>query len=232
MEGIYLAVNLFIVIQTVTSAVMCVYGYKWSKGLIATMSLYVGAAIGMLICGLFLENTQDSSVLLIIPICMVIFWILAYKSITLNHFLAGFLLAIKVSFMLITKMYEYSLINDSDALLVLPIIIGIIAGFLTCTMFNKYILFACTAFIGVTEFVPKMFELVNKTLFVATGDISFIFDPMSFILSIFGITIPSNGEVFFMIVLGIISFYLQKNSAEKLGMNYKGTIINDRNLKE
>lgn len=230
MEGIYLVVNLFIVIQTVTSAVMCVYGYKWSKGLIATMSLYVGAGIGVFVSAVLIERIQDPSVLIMAPLSMLIFWILAYKSITLNHFLAGFLLATKVSFMLVMKMYEYSIITDSDLLLALPVMVGLIAGCVTCLKFNKYILIACVAFIGVTEFVPKMFDLINKTLFVATGDISFIFDPLSFILSVFGITIPSNGEVFFMIVLGIVSFCLQYKNAERAGMDYGESIIDDRNL--
>ncbi len=230
METMIMIVNLFIVVQTVTSAIMCVYGYKWSKGLIAVMSSYVGGAIGIAISAMLI-NDVGAQILFIIPICAIIFSKLAYDIITLNHFLAGFLLAVKVSFMIITKIYEYSSSDNIEMLFILPIVIGIIVGVEACRKFNKYIVLACVAFIGATEFVPKLFEFINGTLFVATGDISFIFDPISFVLSLFGIEIPSGGEVFCILVLGIASFYYQKKKADMQGIDLSTTIMDDRNLK-
>lgn len=229
METIIIFANLFIVVQAVTSAIMCVYGYKWSKGLIAVMSSYVGVALGTVISMILIDGGVGFEILIIIPICAVAFSKLAYEIVALNHFLAGFLLAVKIAFMILTKMYENSMIEDSEVLFILPIGIGIIAGVASYQKFNKYILVACVTFIGVTEFVPKLFEFINGSLFVATGDISFIFDPITFILSLFGIEIPSGGEVLCMLVLGVASFYYQKNKVDKLGIDFSNKIIDDRN---
>lgn len=47
METLFLIADIFAIIQTVSSAVMCVYGYKWSRGLIAVMSSYIGTVIAV-----------------------------------------------------------------------------------------------------------------------------------------------------------------------------------------
>lgn len=232
MEGFYLILNVLTIIQMVTSAVMCVYGYKWSKGLIAIMSLDMGVVIGFLLSILFIQEGAGLGVLIIIPICAAGFSGLAYKNITFNHFLAGFLLAIKVSFMIVTKMYEHGMVEDIGWLFVMPVIIGAVAGIASCTVFTGYIVLACLAFWGAIEFVPKMFELINGTLFVATGDIGYIFDPISLVLSLFGIEIPSGGEVFFILILSGVSFYLQKVRAEQAGIDLSRKIVDDRDLKE
>ena len=232
METISLFVNIYIVIQTVTSAVMCVYGYKWSKGLIAVMASYVGVGIGIFICAFLMSNGVGPAAIILVPICGGVFSKLAYDIITLNHFLAGFLLAIKVGFMIFMKMFEYSIIDDFSYVFIFPVIIGIFVGIQSCRCFSKYILIACVAFIGATEFVPRLFELINGTLFFATGDISFIFDPISFLLSLVGITIPSGGEVFFMLVIGGISFYYQKSYVDKNNIDLSDKAIDDRHLND
>lgn len=229
MEIIFIFANLFIVVQTVTSAVMCVYGYKWSKGLIAVMSSYVGVAFGAALSMILIDEGVGLEIFIIVPIFAVAFSKLAYEIVALNHFLAGFLLAVKISFMILTKMYEYSMIESSELLFILPILIGVIAGMAAYRKFNKYIHIACIAFVGVTEFIPKLFELLNRSLFVATGDISFIFDPISFILSLFGIEVPSGGEVLCILVFGVISFCYQKNKVDKLGLDFSQKIVDDRN---
>lgn len=231
MEELYIIIDLFIVVQTITSGVMCVYGYKWSRGLIAIMSSYIGFGLGLLLSVLFLESMGFGSFILI-PICISIISGLAYKNITFNHFVAGFLLAIKVSFMIVTKMYENGMISDFGWLIIAPLIIGAFVGILSCTVFSNYIVLACLAFLGAVEFVPKVFEWINGTLFAVTGDWSYIFDPVSFILSIFGIEIPSGGEVFCILLLSVGGFYFQKLCAEKEGKLFNEVILDDRNLKE
>ncbi len=232
MEGLYLVVEAFIVIQTVTSGIMCVYGYKWGRALIATASSYVGVAIGLVICIMLFESGFGVESFIAIPTCAAAFSAMAYKNITLNHFMAGFLLATKISFMIITKVFEYGMSDDIGGLLVLPIIIGIIGGIVSCTKFTGYIVLACLAFWGSIDFVPKMFEWINGTLFAMTGDYSFIFDPISFLLSLFGIEIPSGGEVFFILLLTVGGFYFQKNRAESAGKDLSRKLVDDRNLFE
>lgn len=230
MEGLYLVVEAFIVIQMVTSGIMCVYGYKWGRALIATASSYVGVVIGLVVCIMLFESGFGIESTVAIPICAAGFATLVYKNITLNHFMAGFLLATKIAFMVITKAYEYEMAEDIGWLFVLPIIIGIMGGIASCTQFTGYIVLACMAFWGAIDFVPKMFEWINGTLFALTGDISFIFDPLSFLLSFFGIEIPSGGEVLCILLLTAGGFYFQKLQAEKEGKDLSRKLVDDRNL--
>ena len=65
-----------------------------------------------------------------------------------------------------------------------------------------------------------------------TGDYSFIFDPTSFLLSLFGIEIPSGGEVFFILLLTIGGFYFQKVRAESEGKDLSRKLVDDRNIFE
>ncbi len=232
MEGLYLVVEAFIVIQMVTSGIMCVYGYKWGRGLIATVSSYVGVAIGVVVCVMLFKSGFGVESFIAIPTCAAAFSVMVYKKIVLNHFMAGFLLATKISFMIITKVFEYGTFDDVGMLFVLPVVIGIIGGIVSCTQFTGYIVLACLAFWGAIDFVPKMFEWINGTLFVMTGDYSFIFDPTSFLLSLFGIEIPSGGEVFFILLLTIGGFYFQKVRAESEGKDLSRKLVDDRNIFE
>lgn len=232
MEIFLIIINVFAVVRMLTSAIMCVYGYKWSKGLIATMSLYTGVALGGIVFLLGMKMGAPIDTIIIVPIIASGFSAAAYKNVILNHFMAGFLLAVKVSFMVILKLVEHLRIGSEFTIFVVPVIIGITAGLLVCIKYNNYILIACAAYIGVTEFVPSVFSFLNKTMFVATGDISFIFDPVSFILSLFGITIPSSGEVFFMLLLGGLSFYYQRKILIQKGISLSAVVIDDRKLKK
>ena len=231
METLFLIADIFAIIQTVSSAVMCVYGYKWSRGLIAVMSSYIGTVIGIIIC-YFLANSVGFGIITIIPFCAAGFSAYAYKNVKLNHFLAGFLLGTKISFMVLMKMAESGMIDDIGWLFILPIIIGAGAGELSSAMFSGYIVLACTAFLGAIELVPRIFKIINGTLFAATGDLSFIFDPISSLLSIFGIESLSGGEVIGIIAVTIGSFYSQKALAEKQGKTFENVIFDDRNLKQ
>ena len=114
METIIIFANLFIVVQAVTSAIMCVYGYKWSKGLIAVMSSYVGVALGTVISMILIDGGVGFEILIIIPICAVAFSKLAYEIVALNHFLAGFLLAIFVAVLEVYLSFSVLIILDTD----------------------------------------------------------------------------------------------------------------------
>lgn len=230
LELISIIFNAFIAIRLVVSSIMCVYGYKWNKGLIALMSTYVGAAIGLILFVMLVEGDAGGGSIVVVPICAVGFAGLAYKNIALNHFLGGFLLVTKISFMLITKAYEYGMSEEIAWLFVLPIILGVIGGVAFSTKFTGYVVISCLAFWGAIDFVPNMFQLLNGTLFAMTGDFGYIFDPASFILSIFGIEIPSGGEVFFILLVTAGSFYFQKVRAEREGIDLTQKLVDDRNL--
>lgn len=222
--------NIFIGIQTITSAVMCVYGYKWRKKLIAIMSLYIGVTIGLVIAYFLLEGGAGLGCLWIIPICAVTFAGSAYKIVRLNHFSAGYLVSIKISYMVLYTLMDKGMMKANiSVLLVAPIIIGFIAGLIIVSVYNNYVIILCLAFIGATEFVPKVVQFFNKTLFVATGDLSFIFDPVDYILGVFGIDTVSFIEAIGILAVFGLSFWWQRNTVTANGINLSDAVIDDRN---
>ena len=230
MQTVIVILNLFMVLRLVTSGVMCVFGYKWSKGLIAIMSSYVGIGMGGFITYLLLQNGMGLECIVVVPISAVLFSVLAYKWIALNHFMAGFLLSIKILFMIAVNMSENMSSDSSGMLFCFIVVLSIIIGIVVCNKYNHYILIACVSYLGAIELTTKIFDWINKGLFLSTGDISFIFNPVEFILSLLGIEIPSGGETIVIILIGLVSFWYQRSRVVSLGIDLSDKIVDDRNL--
>lgn len=222
-------IEAFIIFQTIISAVMCVYGYKWAKGLIATTSVYIGIYIGIFVAAFLVNSgTDEKTAIIVVPIVAFLFWGFAYIWKPLNHFLAGFLLATKVAFMIIEILMNNEIMDiDFEMLIGIPIVLGIIFGFVACSIFNNWILLLCVTFVGATNLVPHIFTWIDRGSFVITGDISYIMDPQSLILSLFGIEIPSFWEGFFIIAVFLGSFFWQKLLMKNNGINMN-KIVDDR----
>lgn len=231
--GIFLLLfNAFFVVQIITAGAMCIYGYKWRKGLIATLSIYIGIFLGILIAAALISQSYNNIMtgLILIPITALLFYILAYKWVPLNHFLTGFLVGNKLAFMVIYNLMKSNMVDfDFSVLMVVPLIIGLIAGFILCSVFTHVAVLACLVYIGSVELVTGIFDFINKSLFVATGNISYIFDVEGLLLKIVGVDVPSFWEVVFIIIVGIVSFTLQKNLMEKEGIDLSNKIVDDRN---
>lgn len=223
--------NAFLIIQVVTAGVMCVYGYKWRRGLIATLSVYIGIFLGVLVAAAIIKQNYNNITFGLIPIPVIafVFYILAYTSIPLNHFLTGFLVANKLTFMVIYNLMKSNAIHfDFGALMIIPIITGVIAGIVICCYFTHIAVLSCIVYIGTVEFVTGIFDLINKSLFVATGDIRFIFDIEDLLLKIVGVEVPSFWEMVLILIVGVASFILQKKMIEKNGIDLSKKIVDDR----
>ncbi len=226
-------VDFFIVLQIITSAIMCLYGYKWSKGLIAIMSAYIGFTLGGIIAYLLLNVGVGYECLWIVPICTIAFAVSAYNVVWLNHFSAGYLLVIKICYMILYTLMDNGIFDaDIKVLLITPLVIGFFAGIIICSVYNNYVVILCMSFIGATELVSKIIDIANKTLFVATGDISFIFNPIDFILEIFGIETISFIEVIGILVVFGLSFGWQRKLMIDNGIDLSKDTIDDRNYGE
>lgn len=223
--------NVFLAIQIVSAGAMCIYGYKWRKGLIATLSIYIGLSLGFLIALSIIKqdlNNLDFGALMI-PVTAIVFYILAYRWVALNHFLTGFLVANKLGFMFIYNLMHEGIIQfDFDILMVVPIVLGFIAGFVLSRCFTHVAVLSCMVYIGTVELVTGVSDFINKSLFVATGDINFVFNMEDMLLKLVGVEIPSFVEVIFILVVGIASFVFQKNMLEKQGIDLSKVIVDDR----
>ncbi len=225
-DKIVIVTNAIVAMQAVTSGIMCIYGYKWSKGLIGIMASYFGGAIGLVISYYLIESGEQVDSLLAIPICAAIFMVMAYNIPWVNHFSAGAIIGTKVSHMIGFALMQEGIIDyDIEALLVVPLIFGLIVGLITSGIFKNYVVILCMAFIGAINVVPDIVELMNGSLFAITGDIGYIFDPIDFILSFFGIETISGIEVVGIIIVFVISFFVQKKLSNK---NSDNTIFMDK----
>lgn len=223
--------NTFFIIQTVSAGAMCIYGYKWRKGLIATLSIYIGIFIGVLIASAIIKQNYENITLgiLMIPIITIVFYWLAYSWIALNHFLTGFLVANKITFMVIYNLMRSDVIDfDFGVLMIVPLLVGIVAGIIICCYFTYIAVLSCIVYIGTVELVTGIADLINKSLFVSTGDIRFIFDIEDLLLKLVGVDVPSFWEVIFILLIGSVSFSIQKTILEEEGINLSNVIVDDR----
>lgn len=223
--------NAFSIIQIFTAGAMCIYGYKWRKGLIATLSIYIGIILGILIAAALINQNYKNITfgLILIPIIALGFYSLAYKCVPLNHFLTGFLVGNKVAFMIVYNiMHEGHVKFDLAALLIIPIIIGLITGGVLCSVFTNAAVLTCLVYLGSVELVTKVSDLINKSLFLATGNVGYIFDLEGILLKVVGVEIPSFGEVIFIIIVGVFSFILQKKMMDRDGIDLSKKIVDDR----
>lgn len=217
------------IVQIFVSSVMCIYGYKWRKGLIATMSVYVGLLLGMLIAFPLFKGGKVESSILVVAVVTIVFYYSAYKVILLNHFLAGFLLTVKISYMVIFALMENDIVNaNTKVLIVFPIIIGLLSGAIILLLYNNNIVILCLSFIGAVEIGSKAVDIYNKTMFTFTKDLSFIFDPIEYVLGLFGIDCIDIKEVVLILILFIISFFWQKYVCAKKGIDLTDKPMDDR----
>lgn len=235
METFIVILDIFFVLRLISSSIMCVYGYKWRKGLIATTSTYIGLSLGLIAFYIFIDNNLfevEISAILSIIIIPIIFFILAYKCIWLNHFLTGFLVANKLLFMILYRLMEADIMDaDFDILMITPVIMGILVGIIISAFFTHRAVLVCIVYIGTVDLVLFISSLINKSLFLATSDISYIFDPKDLLLKIIGIDIPSALEVLFIVIVGVLSFIWQKNQLDKKGIDLSNRIVDDRKKK-
>lgn len=229
-KGFSYFVDIIIFVKFVASGVMCVYGYKWSKGLIATMSLGIGVSLSILVTYWLLRLGAGEISFLAIPVIVIWFYEASYKNIFLNHFLAGFLVMIKISTMIMILFMENGIIDvDGAMLFVVPIPIAVVFGIIGCLKLNNYIILFCMSFIGATEFVPNVEKLINGTLFSFTGDYSYIFslDPTEMFFSFMGIDVPSTLEIIFILIIFAGGFWYQKKIVDKNKIDLTGTVLDD-----
>ena len=84
--------------------------------------------------------------------------------------------------------------------------------------------FSCT-FIGASGIAPNISKLINGTLFTATGDFSFLFDPIDTLFAFFGIELTDEWTLGAMIVLMVIFGYRQNRTLKRKGIPLDAPLI-------
>lgn len=219
----------FMVAEGIVSLAMGFYGYKWRKGLIATASLYIGVGIGILCAGLLLNvGVALGEALIVLVGVPVAFWFIAYKIIPLNHFLAGFLLTLKISYMILYTLQDNEILQlDIKVFFILPIIIGIISGSILLICYNNYIVILCLSFISAVNFGTKIAEMIDKGTFLIKPDIGYFLN-LDTILNCLGIETVTLLDVVIIMGFFALFFTIQKNRLIKYNIDLTDVPMDDR----
>lgn len=201
---------------------------KWRKGLLSATAFYWGVILGF-VSGFFITYTFDLSsitILITTGIGAIVFPVLTYCIPAVNRFVLGFIVIMKLLYMLTTVLCKEGEMDFISALTI-PLIIGTIAGLIFMVLEQLSVLpfvLGCV-FIGASQLAPTMAKYINQFVFGITHDYSLLFDPIDFIFAIFKIELTDGWTLLLMILFMCIGVPIHLNSIKKQGYNYDTPII-------
>lgn len=208
-------------IKITIGAGLCFGALKWRRGLLTTTAIGWGLFWGIL-AAISLGDVMGESSILCVLTGFIVFPILTYTVPGVNRFVLGFLVGSKLLFMLTTVLAKAGTIDIATTIM-LPLGIGTLLGLIlmawTQMRVSAFVL-SCS-FIGASEIAPVVSEWINRILFSATGDYSYILDPIDLFFALFKIELTDEWMLISMIVLMIWGGYkqIQKLKAEKIPLD-------------
>lgn len=182
--------------------------------------------------------TFDVSVVIIfitLAIGAVVFPILTYKVPAINRFVLGFIVTMKLLYMVTTFLYKNGNMEFGTAI-TMPLIAATILGIIFALLRQMSVLpfsLACV-FLGASQFAPTFAKYVKQFIFGITHDYSLLFDPIDFVFALFRIELTDGWTLLFMIILMCIGLPVQLNYIKRQGYTYDTPIIafetNDPNM--
>jgi len=201
---------------------------KWRKGLITATAFYWGIVLGILIGGLFVYSSGASPIIILISTAIgaVLIPILTYTKPAVNRFILGFIVAMKLLYMVTTYLCKKGSIDFQTAIfmpLVFATIIGIVLMFLKQFSVLPFAL-GCV-FIGAAQLAPTIAKYVNQIMFGITHDYSLLFDPIDFVFALFKIELTDGTTLLLMIIFMCIGLPMQLRYIKKQGYSYDCPVI-------
>lgn len=201
---------------------------KWRKGLLAQTALYWGVVLGFF-SGFLISFLFDIDLLFIIVTVLigaVIFPILTYSIPAVNRFVLGFLVIMKIFYMVTTILYKNGMIEIEMAV-VIPLIFATIQGIVFMLLHQLSVLpFALgCVFLGASQVAPTIAKYVNQIKFGITHDYSLLFNPVDFAFALCKIELTDEWTLLFMIILMFIGLPFQLRFIKQQGYTYDTPII-------
>lgn len=205
-----------------------IYGaLKWRKGLLSTTACYWGIVLGFAGGGIIAYALDMPAVIFItIIIGAIVFPIMTYLIPAVNRFVLGFLVTMKLLYMLTTYLCKEGIMEFSVAL-ISPLIIATILGILFMFMREMSVLpFALgCVFIGASQLAPTIAKYINQFIFGITQDFSLLFDPIDFIFALFKIELTDGWTLLLMIIFMVCGLPIQLGYIKKQGYDYDTPLI-------
>lgn len=210
---------------------------KWRKGLLTTTAFYWGLVLG-LISGFLLTYMLDGNyIVLIVSVIVgaILLPILTYTVPAVNRFILGFIVTMKLLYMLTTYLFKEGNIEWEVALL-MPLLVATILGIIFMVLRRLSVLpfaIACV-FLGASQVAPTIAKYINQFIFGITHDVSLLFDPLDFIFALFKIELTDGWTLIVLIILMCIGIPFQLNYIKQQGYDYDTPVIafetNDPNM--
>lgn len=205
-----------------------IYGaLKWRKGLLSTTACYWGIVLGFAGGGIIAYALDMPAVIFItIIIGAIVFPIMTYLIPAVNRFVLGFLVTMKLLYMLTTYLCKEGIMEFSVAL-ISPLIIATVLGVLFMIMREMSVLpFALgCVFIGASQLAPTIAKYINQFIFGITQDFSLLFDPIDFIFALFKIELTDGWTLLLMIIFMVCGLPIQLGYIKKQGYDYDTPLI-------
>lgn len=216
------------VIQVIFGAGLCFGALKWRRGSLTTTAVIWGLALGFSLgFSIIYAGDGDLNVLLITcGLGALIFPILTYTVAGVNRFVLGFMFGTKFVAMITTVMFKEGTM-DFEMAFMIPFLCGMLIGLIMMVWVQMRVLpfVLCCTFIGASDIAPTVSEWVNRISYSISGDISYLFDPIDLLFSLFKIELTDAVTLFVMIVLLIIGCAIQLNDLKVRGISYATPII-------
>lgn len=216
------------VIQVIFGAGLCFGALKWRKGSLTTAAVVWGLALGFSL-GLSIVSSGNGDWEILLITCglgALIFPILTYTVAGVNRFILGFLFGTKFIAMLTTVLFREGMI-DFDIAFMLPLVCGALIGLIMMAWVQMRVLpfVLCCTFIGASDIAPTVSEWVNRIGYSVTGDISFLFNPVDLLFSLFKIELTDTMTLVTMTLLLILGCTIQLNRLKAQGISYSTPLI-------
>lgn len=205
-----------------------IYGaLKWRKGLLSTTACYWGIVLGFAGGGIIAYSSDMPAVIFItIIIGAIVFPIMTYLIPAVNRFVLGFIVTMKLLYMLTTYLCKEGIMEFSVAL-ISPLIVATILGILFMFMREMSVLpFALgCVFIGASQLAPTIAKYINQFIFGITQDFSLLFDPIDFIFALFKIELTDGWTLLLMVIFMVCGLPIQLGYIKKQGYDYDTPLI-------
>lgn len=200
---------------------------KWKKGLITATAVKWGLFLGLLLGGVTMAaGGSEITLIFFLLTGVIIFPALTYSVPSVNRFVLGFIVVMKITFMVTTEMFRSGDITIENMFLA-PLFVGTIMGlvFAAWKSISALPFVSACAFLGASSTAPVLAKYVNQFLFAKEGDLSNIIDPLDLIFGIFGIELTDGWTLFFLCMLMIIGVPKQIHSVYQQGYDISTPII-------
>lgn len=213
------------ILSVTLGASLCFGALKWKKGLITMTAMYWGVILGSL-AGILFALKFDSYILFFLCLITggILFPVLTYTVAGVNRFVVGFLVTMKLTFMITTVMMKNGSLSISKTL-ILPLIAGIFVGFILMAWVQIRVsafVLACS-FVGASQIAPTIAKYINQIEYGING--GWLIDPYDLLFGLIGIELTDFWTLIILLIFMTLGIFYQLYTIKEQGYSFNTPLI-------